>query len=328
MAVAGECYPEVEARQIAEMILLAKGNITRNDLLIEPSKELEITDLETIFDELRSWRPVQYIVGKAEFAEMELTVREGVLIPRPETEELVDWVAREAKAGAHILDVCTGSGCIALALKRMIKGSAVWAMDISREALAIARENGAEYELALAKVFEDAACTVLKADYVAMEDETLRASLVAMGLPATLVEMALKVKNDTWGEANEKADKPAWASEYAKKFRVQLIEPYSIAGEITSWFGYNAHTNMDNPTGLYANKREVLYIMVEGEIKEGSELWATWLVGHTKMPNYNNGYYNGMRWSSSGGKITTGNNTAVTNLNIVIPVKPIKGSPF
>lgn len=145
VAVASECYPEVEARQIAEMILLAKGDISRNDLLIEPNVELVIPDLESIFEELRSWRPVQYIVGKAEFADMELTVREGVLIPRPETEELVDWVACEAKVGAHILDVCTGSGCIAIALKRMVRDSSVWAMDISHEALAIARENGAEY---------------------------------------------------------------------------------------------------------------------------------------------------------------------------------------
>ena len=145
VAVASECYPDVEARQIAEMILLAKGGISRNDLLIEPNVELEIPDLDVIMDELRSWRPVQYIVGKADFADMELTVREGVLIPRPETEELVDWVARDAQVGAHILDVCTGSGCIAIALKRMVKSSEVWAMDISTEALAIARENGAEY---------------------------------------------------------------------------------------------------------------------------------------------------------------------------------------
>ena len=143
--VASECYPEVEARQIAEMIILAKGRISRNDLLIEPNVELEIPEFETICDELRSWRPVQYIVGKADFADMELTVREGVLIPRPETEELVDWVAREAKEGARILDVCTGSGCIAIALRRMVPSSEVWAMDISPEALAIARENGAEY---------------------------------------------------------------------------------------------------------------------------------------------------------------------------------------
>ena len=143
--VASECYPDVEARQIAEMIILAKGRISRNDLLIEPNVELEIPEFETICDELRSWRPVQYIVGKADFADMELTVREGVLIPRPETEELVDWVAREAKEGARILDVCTGSGCIAIALRRMVSSSEVWAMDISPEALAIARENGAEY---------------------------------------------------------------------------------------------------------------------------------------------------------------------------------------
>ncbi|MBO7199308.1 MAG: peptide chain release factor N(5)-glutamine methyltransferase [Alistipes sp.] len=145
VAVAGECYPEVEERQIAEMILLSKGHISRNDLFIEPNVELQIPELESIFEELRAWRPVQYIVGRAEFVDMELAVREGVLIPRPETEELVDWVAREAKSGAHILDVCTGSGCIAIALKRMVKNSEVWAMDLSREALAIARENGAEY---------------------------------------------------------------------------------------------------------------------------------------------------------------------------------------
>ncbi len=145
VAVAKECYPEVEARQIAEMILLEKGHISRNDLLVEPNEELVITDLETIFEELRSWRPVQYIVGKAEFADLMLTVKEGVLIPRPETEELVDWVAREAKCGAKILDVCTGSGCIAIALRRRVRDSEVWAMDISRDALAIARENGAVY---------------------------------------------------------------------------------------------------------------------------------------------------------------------------------------
>ena len=145
VAVASELYPEVEARQIAEMILLAKGGISRNDFLIEPNIELEITDLDAIFAELRAWRPVQYIVGRAEFMDMELAVGEGVLIPRPETEELVEWVARDMERGAKIIDVCTGSGCIAIALKRLVRDSEVWAMDISSEALAIARKNGAEY---------------------------------------------------------------------------------------------------------------------------------------------------------------------------------------
>lgn len=160
------------------------------------------------------------------------------------------------------------------------------------------QENTAVYEAALSNVFDDAACTQLKAQYAAMDDDALRAALTAMELPSTLVEMAVKVKNDSWGEPNEVSSKPAWDNDYAKKFRVQLIEPYSIAGEITSWFGYNAHTNMDNPVGIYMNKLQVAYIMVEGEIADGSELWVTYINGHDKMPNYNNGYSNGMRLKS------------------------------
>ena len=137
-----ELYDEGEARQIAEMLILAKGNISRNDLIIEPHKELIIEDLDNIISELRSWRPVQYIIGQADFRDMELTVREGTLIPRPETEELVEWIAAECDEGAKILDIGTGSGAIAIALSREVENSIVWAMDISHDALAIARENG------------------------------------------------------------------------------------------------------------------------------------------------------------------------------------------
>lgn len=143
--VAMECYPEEEARQIAEMIVTSLGGISRNDLIIEPNQPLEIADLDSVCSDIRRWRPVQYIIGRAEFADMELHVREGVLIPRPETEELVEWIANEAPHGAKIMDVCTGSGCIALALRRAVANSEVWGLDISPEALAIARENGAIY---------------------------------------------------------------------------------------------------------------------------------------------------------------------------------------
>jgi hypothetical protein len=158
--------------------------------------------------------------------------------------------------------------------------------DYSAELLA----NRDKFEEKLAKYFEDAACTILKNEFASASEENLRAAMTADSLPTELVDMAVKVKTGEWAEDNEKADKPGWNSTYAKKFRVQMIEPHSIAGEITEWIGHQGHTNMDNPTGLYANNRQVLYIMVEGEIKEGAELYATWLVGHTKMPNYNNGY--------------------------------------
>ena len=143
--VARELYGDDEGRQIAEMIVLARGGISRNELLIEPDKELEINDLDRIIAELREWRPVQYIIGVASFDDMELEVSEGVLIPRPETEELVEWVAAEAPCGANIVDVCTGSGCIAIALSRRVTKSRVWGIDISNDALNIARRNAEKY---------------------------------------------------------------------------------------------------------------------------------------------------------------------------------------
>lgn len=137
-----ELYGEVEARQIAEMVVLECGAISRNELLVEPDKELVINDIDRIISELLKWRPVQYVIGHEEFDGLVFEVSEGVLIPRPETEELVAWVASETESGARILDVGTGSGCIAISLGRRVRDSRVWAMDISDVALDIARRNG------------------------------------------------------------------------------------------------------------------------------------------------------------------------------------------
>ena len=138
-------YGAIEARQIAEMVVVECGGVGRNELLVEPNKELEIKDIDTIIEQLRAWRPVQYVTRSAWFDDMALEVAEGVLIPRPETEELVDWVASDTEPSAHILDVGTGSGCIAIALRRRLMQSRVWAMDISPEALAIAQRNAQRY---------------------------------------------------------------------------------------------------------------------------------------------------------------------------------------
>lgn len=142
---ARECYDDIEARQIAEMVLEAKGGLSRNDILVEPNMEVTIEDLDTIVEQLKRWQPVQYIIGSAEFMDMTLEVSDAVLIPRPETEELVMWVAEECAPGSRILDVGTGSGCIAIGVARSVKDSKVSAIDISDAALAVARRNGAEY---------------------------------------------------------------------------------------------------------------------------------------------------------------------------------------
>ena len=214
------------------------------------------------------------------------------------------------------------------------------AVEVSEEAMELAQAEYAEYlrektefenrceellanldnyEETLAKYFADAACTVLKEEFALAKEEDLIATMTADNLPAELVAMAVKVNSDQWAEDNEKADKPGWDANYAKKFRVQMIEPHSIAGEITEWIGIQGHTNMDNPTGLYANNHQVLYIMVSDSIKEGAELWATWIVGHSKMPNYNNGYGNsGMRLKKGLNIVPIRNNGSALYFNYLV----------
>jgi release factor glutamine methyltransferase len=100
-----------------------------------------------VIAELKSGRPVQYVLGRAEFCELEFEVAEGVLIPRPETEELVRWIESDYRhcEGARVVDLGTGSGAIAIALANRLSGSRVTAFDISDDALAIARRNGATH---------------------------------------------------------------------------------------------------------------------------------------------------------------------------------------
>ncbi|MBQ7877840.1 MAG: M60 family metallopeptidase [Bacteroidaceae bacterium] len=142
-------------------------------------------------------------------------------------------------------------------------------------------------QAALNNLFEDALCTKLKKDFA--DEAAIEADEDYLALPETLQKMVKKVYTDNWEEANYDSSKPSWESAQAKKFRIQSIEPYSIAGEITSWLGINAHSNMDNPTGLFGNARQHIFIMVEGEIKNGAELWLNPLAGHGLVSNYNNG---------------------------------------
>ena len=136
-------YSQEECRRIARMAAAAWSGEREVKFLTEPNEIIEIIALEQLSDELAEGRPIQYVVGRADFYGEEFAVREGVLIPRPETEELVGWALERAEAftNPQIVDICTGSGCIAISLKKNLKSATVAAIDISDEALAIAREN-------------------------------------------------------------------------------------------------------------------------------------------------------------------------------------------
>ena len=136
-------YSEQERMHIARMVAASLSKEPESRYLIERDEVVDIPSLESKVDELAKGRPVQYVIGHQEFCGLDIEVGEGVLIPRPETEELVAWATEKASEfnQTRILDVCTGSGCIALALAQQIKDAKVTAIDISEEALAIARRN-------------------------------------------------------------------------------------------------------------------------------------------------------------------------------------------
>ena len=112
------------------------------DMQLSANDELRLQD---ILRRLQQFEPLQYIQGFAPFLGRELQVAPGVLIPRPETAELVEWICSEVSPSARILDVGTGSGCIALSLAARLPEARVEAWDVSEEALAIARANGAAW---------------------------------------------------------------------------------------------------------------------------------------------------------------------------------------
>jgi release factor glutamine methyltransferase len=143
-------YPVPEAGAIAGLVAehllhMSPMQLRMQALAAVPQGVAEL--LPALTARLLAHEPVQYVLGAAHFADMELEVSPATLIPRPETEELVRLIETEqrGRAGLRVLDVGTGSGCLALALARGLPGARVLAVDISAEALAVARRNGARY---------------------------------------------------------------------------------------------------------------------------------------------------------------------------------------
>lgn len=147
-------FPTEEVDSFFYMAIEHYLGLERFILALEPnlvvSKEKE-TDLFYVLSQLKLQRPIQYILGHAHFCELSLQVDENVLIPRPETEELVYWILelvqqRNSKQTStehslRILDIGTGSGCIAIALAKKIPHAKVFAMDVSEKALRVAKRN-------------------------------------------------------------------------------------------------------------------------------------------------------------------------------------------
>lgn len=139
-------YPEEELRELAYWILEESTGMTRTEILFgckDTKKNVYAQEIEVILQKLRAYEPIQYVFGHTEWMGLDLRVTPATLIPRPETAELVEWVLHVADKNKplRVLDIGTGSGCIAIALKKAAPNWQVTGLDISHEALDVAKEN-------------------------------------------------------------------------------------------------------------------------------------------------------------------------------------------
>lgn len=165
-------YGSDEANALIMILLEHYFNIDRMKIAMDPELRLSESEMLTLHfavKELLKNKPVQYIIGETEFCGMRFFVNENVLIPRPETEELVNKLAvtpnssfRPKRSGVEkspthisILDIGTGSGCIAISLAKLLKDSAVTAVDVSEKALEVAKKNAEANEVSVTFIKDD-----------------------------------------------------------------------------------------------------------------------------------------------------------------------------
>ncbi len=154
-------YPQGELKALVRLLLAEVAGWSLTDLLARDNLTLTTEQQATVraaIARLKKQEPIQYILGYTDFCGVRLTVNKNVLIPRPETAELVQLVSRNVAADAQILDIGTGSGCIAIALAKQLPQAHIAACDVSHEALAVAEKNannnGVQVDFALCDILQ------------------------------------------------------------------------------------------------------------------------------------------------------------------------------
>jgi release factor glutamine methyltransferase len=136
-------YDQSEASAVLKLVFEYQFSKTSKDVLIKGDEHFEqLEELQAILNRLTQHEPIQHILGYEFFSGLKIAVSSDVLIPRPETEELLNWVVEEENDSISVIaDFCTGSGCLALALRKYFPNSKVIATDISEKALELAKKS-------------------------------------------------------------------------------------------------------------------------------------------------------------------------------------------
>ena len=148
-----DCYSAGEISALTRIIATELLGVSQMTYFLKESVTLTTEQqalLGNAIERLKKQEPIQYILGYSDFCGLRFKVTQATLIPRPETSELVEWIASEATGNESILDIGTGSGCIAISLAHRVPQSNVTAWDISNEALAVAAENSKANDCAVA----------------------------------------------------------------------------------------------------------------------------------------------------------------------------------
>ena len=151
-------YDKAEADSIARIVLEDKFNCGFTDVLIGKNIDIKSFDIvEEIVSRLNNNEPIQYILGEVHFCNIDMLIDKRALIPRPETEEMVMNIINTVKnkGEMRVLDICTGSGCIALALKKAFPQAHVFAVDISKDALDLAKANARKNDVDIEFIMAD-----------------------------------------------------------------------------------------------------------------------------------------------------------------------------
>ena len=192
-----EGFSESELKLLWTEIICKRFNWSRADLLMNADFRLSESDLlfiRSYVKRLQENEPFQYILGETEFYGLTIKCDKRALIPRPETEELVDWISENTDIEKAV-DICSGSGCIALALKTVYKNATILGVDISEEANDLARENAQLNKLDV--TFETADALDINADFW-----------------NTLSDLDLIVSNPPYIPENEKVEMSANVLDY------------------------------------------------------------------------------------------------------------------
>lgn len=166
-------YDVGEAESFFYLILEAKHQLKLVDIALQPDIAFSETELESwssILEQLKKEIPIQYILGVTHFYGLEFEVNSAVLIPRPETEELVDWIIQNSmlktqNSKLKILDIGTGSGCIGIALAKNLPNAQVFALDVSEKALDTAKKNAEKNQVQLTFIHQ----SILETEDLAQE---------------------------------------------------------------------------------------------------------------------------------------------------------------